>query len=231
MASVDVDKSAILPTQPQILNTLDRYVSEDQLRQLKLIFVLSHLAHDCDIEKSKLLLSFRDLLLSQSDKWIQERAIPLIQSILSIINVRKDEVEKLGSPHDVLEECKTFLSYPRAVIEVCKSLTTDEFQSFKTSICADHLEYSADNIKNCEDLFLKLHHQKKISEEAEGFRIILPYLSGRKDIQEKLTRKSIKEEETLFVQETITKPGRFTCTESLHPILKHVHSYHLCCYL
>ncbi len=183
-----------------VFTELNEYVSEDQLRQLKLIFSLRELACNQDIEGSTILLQFKNLLL-QKHNWVKDRATPLIQSMLSIVNVREDKVKKLGSDYNILKECKDYLSYPQLVIEFCKGLTFDEFEIFKVVICERILDCTPENVKNCEKVCLMLHQQMKISEQT-GLNIFLPYLTKRVDLQEKIKNYATTKKLTESIEET-----------------------------
>ena len=198
------------------------FVSKDQLRQLRLIFSLTDLAHQRDIEEAKSLLQFKKLLLV---KW-DSIAIPMamIQSMLMIIEVNKAETQKLCTltKPSHLQDCEKTLRYPQIIIEFCKGLKAEEFESIKGALCENVLECSADNIENCEELCLKLHQQQKISDKYLKVLVVCLRNVGRHDIAQKL--QEFTEELVYSIEVTQSEDGlegEQTTSLQLKDVTKH----------
>ena len=163
----------------KVLQKMDDIVDVRRRHLLRLFCYLLDGVHDGDVEKAKYLCEFLDVL----EQVYCSSGAHVLQYVLQLIGIH--ESSALGASDDELksfEESKEF-AYPSLIISVCLDLQNADFDRLKNNLCCPTvLNCNSTKFTSCEDLFLELHHQEKIS--CEKLELLADELRGigREDI-------------------------------------------------
>lgn len=166
------------------LSKIDKQVGKPHFKQIFLFLQCMDLSGQT-LDNAKAITDIYQLILDSLHSTKKHLAIPLLQYILQFVRIQDADI--LGACGDELAKAAKRLAFASLLIRICQRLGSDEYYSFKVSICFGVLECNKDTIESCEDLMGKLFKQKKVT--PGNVKLLLDWLPrlGREDLAEKVT--------------------------------------------